>query len=135
MTHKYVPPKVWTMNENMGGRFSIINRPTAGARSTKELPVGTNPLQLYSCATPNGVKVTIMLEELNLAGIKEAEYDAAEFLAVDEYKNVLRWADMLLEREGILRGRLVNRAWGDSDQQLKERHSEADFAGLDLSYR
>jgi GST-like protein len=73
---QYVPPKVWTWNKESGGRFANINRPTAGAQQEKELPVGKHPLQLYSLATPNGVKVTTMLEELLAAGHKGAEYDA-----------------------------------------------------------
>jgi GSH-dependent disulfide-bond oxidoreductase len=72
----YTPPKVWTWNKESGGRFASINRPTAGAQTEKELPVGKHPLQLYSLATPNGVKVTVMLEELLAAGHKGAEYDA-----------------------------------------------------------
>lgn len=72
----YEPPKVWTWNKASGGRFAGINRPTAGATHEKELPVGRHPLQLYSLATPNGVKVTVMLEELLAAGHKGAEYDA-----------------------------------------------------------
>lgn len=76
MTEAYTPPKVWTWNKESGGRFSKINRPTAGAQQDKELPVGKHPLQLYSLATPNGVKVTVMLEELLAAGHKGAEYDA-----------------------------------------------------------
>ncbi|MFN8949213.1 MAG: glutathione-dependent disulfide-bond oxidoreductase [Alphaproteobacteria bacterium] len=72
----YTPPKVWTWNKESGGRFSKINRPVAGATHDKELPVGKHPLQLYSLATPNGVKVTVMLEELLALGHKEAEYDA-----------------------------------------------------------
>jgi len=284
MAEEYIPPKVWRMNDEMGGKFGGINRPTSGARFTQNLPVGNNPLQLYSLATPNGVKVTIMLEELILAGISDAEYDAylidigegdqfssgfvevnpnskipalvdrtgespiylfesgsillylaekfnrfmpnsiekraqtlnwlfwqvgsapflgggfghfynyaprkieyaidrfameskrqldvldkqlaeneyiagdeytiadmaifpwygslvkgklydaADFLAVDEYTNVIRWAELLLKREGVLRGRLVNRSWGDDDQQLKERHSSEDFKGIDLTF-
>src|SRR5262245_24736304 len=74
--NEYVPPKVWTWNKGSGGRFANINRPTAGAQQEKELPVGKHPLQLYSLATPNGVKVTTMLEELLAAGHKGAEYDA-----------------------------------------------------------
>lgn len=72
----YVPPKVWVWNKENGGRFANINRPTAGAQSEKELKVGKHPLQLYSLATPNGVKVTVMLEELLAKGHKGAEYDA-----------------------------------------------------------
>lgn len=72
----YVPPKVWTWNKENGGQFSNINRPIAGATHDKELPVGEHPLQLYSLATPNGVKVTVLLEELLAAGHAGAEYDA-----------------------------------------------------------
>ncbi len=75
-TSKYQPPKVWKMDQASGGKFANINRPTAGATHQKELPVGKHPLQLYSLATPNGVKVTILLEELLAKGITEAEYDA-----------------------------------------------------------
>src|SRR5438094_9693513 len=72
----YTPPKVWTWNRASGGRFASINRPIAGPTHDKELPVGRHPLQLYSLGTPNGVKVTIMLEELLALGHKGAEYDA-----------------------------------------------------------
>lgn len=72
----YVPPKVWTNNAPSGGHFASINRPVAGPTHDKELPVGKHPLQLYSLATPNGVKVTILLEELLAAGYSGAEYDA-----------------------------------------------------------
>ena len=72
----YEPPKVWSWNKENGGRFASINRPIAGPTHDKELPVGKHPLQLYSLATPNGVKVTIMLEELLAAGHSGAEYDA-----------------------------------------------------------
>jgi GST-like protein len=72
----YTPPKVWTWNKPNGGEFANINRPIAGPTHEKELPVGKHPLQLYSLATPNGQKVTIMLEELLAAGHKGAEYDA-----------------------------------------------------------
>ncbi|MGF6311536.1 GST-like protein [Bradyrhizobium sp. i1.8.4] len=75
-TTAYEPPKVWTWNKESGGRFAGINRPIAGPTHDKELPVGRHPLQLYSLATPNGVKVTVMLEELLAAGHKGAEYDA-----------------------------------------------------------
>ena len=75
-TSEYVPPKVWTWNKPSGGRFANINRPIAGPTHDKELPVGRHPLQLYSLATPNGQKVTIMLEELLALGITGAEYDA-----------------------------------------------------------
>ncbi len=73
---EYIPPKVWTWNKASGGRFANINRPIAGPTSEKELPVGKHPLQLYSLGTPNGQKVTIMLEELLALGHKGAEYDA-----------------------------------------------------------
>jgi len=72
----YTPPEIWTWNKDNGGRFANINRPIAGATHDKELPVGRHPLQLYSLATPNGVKVTVMLEELLAAGHSGAEYDA-----------------------------------------------------------
>jgi len=73
---EYVPPKVWTWNKASGGRFANINRPIAGATQDKTLPVGKHPLQLYSLGTPNGVKVTVMLEELLALGHSGAEYDA-----------------------------------------------------------
>lgn len=72
----YVPPKVWQWEQGNGGKFANINRPISGATHEKVLPVGKHPLQLYSLGTPNGQKVTIMLEELLALGIKEAEYDA-----------------------------------------------------------
>jgi GST-like protein len=75
-TANYTPPKVWTWNKPNGGEFANINRPIAGATHEKELPVGRHPLQLYSLATPNGVKVTVMLEELLALGHAGAEYDA-----------------------------------------------------------
>ena len=73
---EYVPPKVWTWNKSSGGRFANINRPIAGPTHDKDLPTGRHPLQLYSLGTPNGVKVTIMLEELLALGHSGAEYDA-----------------------------------------------------------
>lgn len=73
---EYTPPKVWTWNKESGGKFANINRPISGPTHDKELPVGRHPLQLYSLATPNGVKVTVMLEELLALGHKGAEYDA-----------------------------------------------------------
>ncbi len=76
MTDTYTPPKVWTQDAESGGRFAAINRPVAGATCEKDLPVGKHPLQLYSLATPNGVKVTVLLEELLAAGHTGAEYDA-----------------------------------------------------------
>ena len=278
-TPEYTPPKVWSWNKpnSTMGRFANINRPTAGAQYEKELPVGRHPLQLYSLGTPNGVKVTIMLEELLARGHKGAEYDAwlikigdgdqfgsgfvainpnskipalldrsgakpvrvfetaailmhlaekfgeflpteiaaraeclswlfwqmgstpyvgggfghfyayapikieyaidrfametkrlldvldrrlaeseyvagpaytiadiaifpwygglvkfgqygaAEFLSVQEYKNVQRWADALLERPAVKRGRMVNRLSGEPSSQLHERHDAGDF--------
>lgn len=75
-TTEYVPPKVWTWDQESGGTFANINRPIAGATHDKELPVGKHPLQLYSLGTPNGQKVTIMLEELLALGYAGAEYDA-----------------------------------------------------------
>ena len=73
---QYVPPKVWQWNKASGGRFANINRPIAGATHERDLPVGEHPLQLYSLATPNGQKVTILLEELLALGHGGAEYDA-----------------------------------------------------------
>jgi GST-like protein len=274
---EYVPPKVWTWNKPSGGRFANINRPIAGPTHDRELPVGRHPLQLYSLGTPNGVKVTVMLEELLALGRSGAEYDAwlikigdgeqfgtgfvranpnskipalvdrsgptpirvfesgaillylaekfgeflptevgaraeclswlfwqmgsapylgggfghfyayapekieyaidrfamevkrqldvldrrlaeseyiaggiytiadmaifpwygwlakgwlygaAEFLSVQDYKNVQRWADALLERPALKRGRMVNRTYGDLSGQLHERHDAGDF--------
>ncbi|HMI41136.1 MAG TPA: glutathione-dependent disulfide-bond oxidoreductase [Sphingomicrobium sp.] len=72
----YIPPKIWTWNKDNGGKFANINRPIAGPTHQRELPVGRHPLQLYSLGTPNGVKVTIMLEELLALGLEGAEYDA-----------------------------------------------------------
>ncbi len=72
----YVPPAIWVWNKENGGRFAAINRPIAGATHDKDLPIGKHPLQLYSLGTPNGVKVTVMLEELLAAGHSGAEYDA-----------------------------------------------------------
>ena len=73
---EYTPPAVWTWDKENGGRFAAINRPTAGAQREQVLPVGKHPFQLYSLGTPNGMKVTIMLEELLAAGHSGAEYDA-----------------------------------------------------------
>jgi GST-like protein len=73
---EYTPPRIWTWDKESGGRFASINRPIAGPTHDKALPVGKHPLQLYSLATPNGVKVTVMLEELLAAGHSGAEYDA-----------------------------------------------------------
>lgn len=283
MAEKYTPPKVWTYKEGNGGKFAGINRPFAGARTQRELPVGDHNFQLYSLATPNGVKVTIMFEELLELGIKDAEYDAflinigegeqfttgfveinpnskipalldknngkpihvfesgsillylaekfgkflpkdlaqrtevlnwlfwqmgagpfigggfghffayapekfeypidrftmeakrqldlldkelgkkrfiagdeysiadmaifpwygllvkgenyqgaAEFLGASEYKNLLRWADEILERPAVKRGRMVNRVQGDETSQVRERHSSQDFKGKSI---
>ncbi|MHA7834320.1 MAG: glutathione-dependent disulfide-bond oxidoreductase, partial [Algiphilus sp.] len=71
----YKPPRIWTQDEASGGRFASINRPVAGPTHDKELPVGTHPFQLYSLATPNGVKVTVLFEELLALGHSGAEYD------------------------------------------------------------
>jgi GST-like protein len=275
---EYVPPKVWAWSKPSGGTFANINRPVAGPTHEKELPVGRHPLQLYSLATPNGVKVTVMLEELLALGQRGAEYDAwlirinegeqfgsgfvavnpnskipalldrsgsepirifesgaillylaekfgqflpakqparaeclswlfwqmgsapylgggfghfyayaptkieyaidrfamevkrqldvldrhlgdheyiagssytiadiaifpwygglakgwaygaAEFLSVQDYANVQRWADQLLERPAVQRGRMVNRTFGEPSSQLHERHDASDFA-------
>ena len=75
-THDYTPPETWTWDAENGGHFASINRPVAGAKHDKILPIGKHPFQLYSLATPNGVKVTIMFEELLALGITDAEYDA-----------------------------------------------------------
>lgn len=87
MSDVYVPPKVWTNEADNGGQFSAINRPTAGARADVVLPVGAHPFQLYSLGTPNGVKVTIMFEELLEAGFTQAEYDAwqIKIFAADQF--------------------------------------------------
>ena len=274
---EYVPPKVWKWDAQSGGRFTNINRPIAGPTHDKELPVGKHPHQLYSLATPNGVKVTVMLEELLELGKKDAEYDAyfinigegdqfgsgfvaanpnskipamvdhstptptrifesgaillylaekfdaflpsditkraecyswlmwqmgsapylgggfghfyayaptkieyaidrytmevkrqldvldrhladnqffcadeytiadmaiwawygalvkgtlyeaGEFIEAPSYKNVLRWTDEVAKRPGVKRGRMVNRAWGAPESQLRERHDASDF--------
>lgn len=76
MENEYVPPKVWTADSENGGTWAKINRPVSGATHKKTLPVGKHPLQLYSMGTPNGQKITIMLEELLALGVTEAEYDA-----------------------------------------------------------
>jgi len=76
MESEYIPPTVWTNDEDSGGAWASINRPVSGATHDKALPVGTHPLQLYSLGTPNGQKITIMLEELLALGVTEAEYDA-----------------------------------------------------------
>ena len=75
-SEKYMPPKKWVWDKENGGKFANINRPISGNTHLKDLPVGKHPFQLYSQGTPNGVKITIMLEELLDLGIKEAEYDA-----------------------------------------------------------
>ncbi len=72
----YTPPEVWTWDSESGGKFASINRPIGGPTHDRELPIGKHPLQLYSLATPNGVKVTVMLEELLALGVQDAEYDA-----------------------------------------------------------
>ena len=281
-TTEYTPPKVWTWEKPNGGQFANVNRPTAGSREKKELPIGRHPIQLYSMGTPNGVKVTIMLEELLAIGHIGAEYDAwlirigegdqfssgfvkinpnskipalldrsksppipifesgsillylaekfdaflpkdiatrtetmnwlfwqmgsapylgggfghfyayapfkmeypidrfametkrqldvldqrlaeneylagkeytiadiavfpwygalvkgwlygaAEFLSVHEYVNVQRWADRILERPAVKRGRIVNRTWGEPSEQLLERHDSSDFDNKSL---
>jgi GST-like protein len=277
MSTEYIPPKVWVHNTNGANKWASINRPVSGATHEKDLPVGHHPLQLYSLGTPNGQKVTILLEELLALGIKAAEYDAylinigegdqfssgfvgvnpnskipalvdksegeavnvfesaailvylaekfgqflpkepqartqtfnwlfwaqgsapflgggfghfyayadekfeypinrfamevkrqldvldkqlsknvyvagdeysiadmaifpwygnlvlgnlydaAEFLQVDTYTNVLRWARLLQERKGVQRGRLVNSPWGEESEQVPERHSAEDI--------
>ncbi|MEM7718447.1 MAG: glutathione-dependent disulfide-bond oxidoreductase [Pseudomonadota bacterium] len=76
MADTYTPPEIWTWKSESGGRFAKINRPIAGPTHDKALPIGDHPFQLYSLATPNGVKVTVLLEELLATGVTEAEYDA-----------------------------------------------------------
>ena len=101
----YAPPKVWTWNKENGGRFANINRPIAGATHDKELPVGRHPLQLYSLATPNGVKVTVMLEELLALGHAGAEYDAW-LIRINERRTVrqrLRRGEPQLQDPGAAR--------------------------------
>ena len=80
---KYVPPKIWKWKTPSGGKFENINRPISGAISEVELPSGTHPIQLYSLATPNGIKVTVMLEELLELGYEGAEYDAFQIKISD----------------------------------------------------
>jgi len=108
----YTPPPVWTWDKPSGGKFANINRPTAGATHEKELPVGRHPLQLYSSATPNGVKVTVLLEELLALGHLGAEYDAwrininageqfgSGFVAINPNSKI----PALLDRSGVARG-------------------------------
>ena len=79
----YEPPKVWKWEEPTGGKFESINRPTAGSQRTTELPIGKHPFQLYSLATPNGIKVTVLLEELLELGFEGAEYDAFQIRITD----------------------------------------------------
>ena len=79
----YEPPKVWKWEEPTGGKFESINRPTAGSQRTVELPMGKHPFQLYSLATPNGIKVTVLLEELLELGFEGAEYDAFQIRITD----------------------------------------------------
>ncbi|SMY32048.1 Disulfide-bond oxidoreductase YghU [Photobacterium malacitanum] len=76
MTNQYIPPQQWKFDSNNGGQWAQINRPVSGATHDKELPIGKHPLQLYSMGTPNGQKITIMLEELLAAGKNDADYDA-----------------------------------------------------------
>ena len=109
----YTPPKIWTWNKDSGGRFANINRPIAGPTHEKELPVGRHPMQLYSLATPNGVKVTVMLEELLALGHSGAEYDAwlirigngdqfgSGFVAVNPNSKI----PALMDRSGVAEGK------------------------------
>ena len=282
MSDIYVPPTIWTNDSENGGKFASINRPTAGARFEEDLPRGKHPFQLYSLATPNGVKVTILFEELLAKGFSDAEYDAfivnilegkqfgsgfvganpnskipamidtttdpetrvfesgsillylaekfdafipksaagrteclnwlfwqmgsapmlgggfghfysyapekyeypinrfsmevkrqldvldqqlannqyiagdeysiadiaiwpwygvlttnelysaSEFLQTHEYKNLVRWTNELAERDAVKRGKIVNRSWGEPEEQLLERHDASDFDGKTL---
>ena len=79
-SNKYVPPKVWKWDKSFGGKFASINRPISGAINDKELPVGEHPFQLYSVATPNGIKITVMFEELLELGISEAVFDRGGYV-------------------------------------------------------
>ena len=79
----YIPPKVWSAEESNQGKFSAINRPTAGSRFDQKLPQGDKPLQVYSLGTPNGLKVAVMLEELRELGVKEADYDLFKISIMD----------------------------------------------------
>ena len=109
----YTPPKIWTWNKENGGRFANINRPIAGPTHEKDLPVGRHPMQLYSLATPNGVKVTVMLEELLALGHSGAEYDAwlirigngdqfgSGFVAVNPNSKI----PALMDRSGVAEGK------------------------------
>ena len=109
----YTPPKIWTWNKESGGRFANINRPIAGPTHEKDLPVGRHPMQLYSLATPNGVKVTVMLEELLALGHSGAEYDAwlirinagdqfgSGFVAVNPNSKI----PALMDRSGVAEGK------------------------------
>jgi GST-like protein len=125
----YTPPVVWTWEKENGGKFANINRPVAGPTFEQELPVGEQPLQLYSLATPSGVKATVMLEELLASGHAGAEYDAGEFLQVHTYEHVQRWANEINNRPAVKRGRIVNRNWSNPEEQLPERHTASDFDG------
>ena len=109
MSDEYTPPKVWTWDKESGGRFANINRPIAGATHDKELQVGEHPIQLYSLATPNGIKVTILLEELLALGHTQVEYDAwlidnahdiAEEVAKREAQKVLALRRDVAQRRG-----------------------------------
>src|ERR1700678_3186415 len=116
---EYGPPKVWTWDKESGGRFANVNRPIAGPTHDKELPVGRHPFQLYSLATPNGVKVTVMFEELLAAGHKAAEYDAwlirisdgdqfgSGFVAINPNSKI----PALMDRSGPKPVRLFESAW------------------------
>ena len=109
----YTPPKIWTWNKESGGHFANINRPIAGPTHDKDLPVGRHPMQLYSLATPNGVKVTVMLEELLALGHAGAEYDAwlirinqgdqfgSGFVAVNPNSKI----PALMDRSGVSQGK------------------------------
>ena len=96
---EYVPPKVWKWEQPSGGQFANINRPIAGSTHDKELPVGKHPFQLYSLATPNGQKVSIMFEELLAKGHKDAEYDAWP-IRIGEGDHVLRNPQKVVRRHG-----------------------------------
>jgi len=102
---EYVPPKVWTWNKDSGGRFANINRPIAGPTHDETLPVGKHPFQLYSLATPNGQKVTILFEELLAAGHKGAEYDAW-LIRIDGHQFGAKEAQLAAEQVELFEQRL-----------------------------
>jgi len=104
----YVPPKVWTWTKPSGGTFANVNRPTAGATFDEELPVGRHPLQLYGL-------------------VQGWAYGATEFISAHEYQNVLRWADTLMKRPAVPRGRRVSSYLTDLPGRIDKRHDASDL--------